>query len=109
MGPSLSRKENIFLEVAWYFPCVPRGTQGKQQPQGPGRGRSGRREEDHLEEKTPEENPPSRWRRTRRTHCVRLVLPTAVGIPEKENFGVSQNPPVPSLSVCFFRSPILVG
>ena len=50
MTPSLSRKENTFL--AHYLPCVPRGTQGKQTPQGPGRGRSGSREEDHLEEKT---------------------------------------------------------
>ena len=61
---------------------MPRGTQVKQQPQG--RGRSGSRVEDHLELKTLERT---------------LGEPTEVGIPEKENYGVSQRPP----------SPILVG
>ena len=55
---------NVFVTMSvipWYAhpdshkPCVPRGTQGKQKPQGPGRGRSGSREEDQLEQKTLEE------------------------------------------------------
>ena len=85
LSPSLSRKENTFLEVDQFLPCVPRGTQGKQQPQGPGRGRSERREEeDHLEQKT------SRWRHTRRTYCARMenpqgcqIEPTAQAVPHK--------------------------
>ena len=52
MSSTEYRKENIFLEVAWYLPCVPRGTQGKKPPQSPGGGRSGRSVEDHPEKPT---------------------------------------------------------
>ena len=107
MSPSLSRKENTFLEVAKYLPCVPRGTQGKQTPQGPGRGRSGRREEGRLEEKILEESVslaayPSYALRTQ-------VVPTAVGTPEKENYGVSRRPPSPILVGLFPSISHLVG
>ena len=77
--------------MAKFLHCVPRGTQGKQKPQGP-------RVEDHLELKTLEGTSvalaayPSYVLRTPRE-------PTVVGIPEKENYVVSQRPP----------SPILVG
>ena len=60
--------------------------------------RSGSREEDHLEQKTLEVSSvslaayPSYELRT-------LGEPTAVGIPEKENYGVSQRPPSPILGM----------
>ena len=38
-----------------------------------------------------------------------LGEPMAEGIPEKQNYGSLKDPLIPSLSVCFFRSPILVG
>ena len=56
-----------------------------QPPQGPGRGRSGSSVEDHLEVKTLEA--------TLRLAGGVPVVPTAVVIPEKEDYGVSQRPP----------------
>ena len=100
MSPSLSRRKNTFPEVAWFLPFVPRGTQGKQPPQGPGRGRSGSGEEDHLEQKTLEETlrlaggvPVVRTAYARCTHSGE--------VHEKENYGVSQRPPSPILVSLF--------
>ena len=82
------------LEVAWYLPCVSRGTQGKKPPQSPGGGRSGRSVEDHLEKPTLGETLEGTFRPAGGVPVVRPACAgrTPVeGIPEK-NYGVSLRP-----------------